>query len=109
MPLHFTGLVSRYNLRHPDEETPSPPVYDHVLKYNPHHDPQTGRFSSRGGGMNMRQGGTEGPPTEDAFGHPLKPRRGPSSPYKPAVNPAAISMSNAGRRAQAKQALGHLT
>jgi hypothetical protein len=40
-----------------------------VLKYNPNHDPATGRFASSGGG---RQGGTYGAPTEDAFGRPIK-------------------------------------
>jgi hypothetical protein len=39
-----------------------------VRKFNPNHGPD-GRFASAGGG---RRGGTAGPPTEDAFGNPLR-------------------------------------
>jgi hypothetical protein len=73
MPLHFTGFASRYALDHPDEEPVEKPIYERVLKYNPHHDPATGRFSS--GGVPMRQGGTEGPPTHDAFGGKIRPAK----------------------------------
>lgn len=75
MPLHAIGLVSRYNLDHPDEKPPEPVApleYERVLKYNPNHDPETGQFTSGGGG---RRGGTEGPPTHGAFGQKLKRRR----------------------------------
>jgi len=73
MPLHRSGLVSRYALQHPDEPQAEPLPYERVLKGNPHHDPQTGRFTSGGGG---RRGGTAGAPTEDAFGRPLRGRAG---------------------------------
>ncbi len=68
MALHTTGLVSRHNLRHPDEKAPVRPVYEHVLKFNPNHGPD-GRFTSSGGG---RQGGTAGTPTTGAFGQSLR-------------------------------------
>lgn len=65
MPLHRTGLVSRYTLTHPeDETTPEKLPYEHVLKYNPNHGPD-GRFASSGGG------GTAGAPTHGAFGQKL--------------------------------------
>lgn len=71
MPLHFTGLISRYQLDHPDEHPPEQAVplnYERVLKFNPNHGPD-GRFTSGGGG---RRGGTEGPPTSDALGRPFR-------------------------------------
>jgi hypothetical protein len=74
MPLHHTGLVSRRELDHPDEKPRVEPTsFERVLKFNPYHDKQTGRFTSSGGG---RRGGTAGSPTHDAFGAAMgRPRR----------------------------------
>lgn len=71
MPLHMTGMVSRRDLASPGEEPVkiTVPPLERVLKFNPHHDPQTGRFIEAPGG---RKGGTMGAPTEDAFGRPLR-------------------------------------
>lgn len=92
MPLHMTGLISRRELQHPTEK-PVAPTFELVLKYNPHHDPETGRFASGGGG---RRGGTVGPPTHGYAGQkltgaarnlPFRPEA-PVKGYTPAVNPA---------------------
>ena len=77
MPIHTTGFVSRHTLDHPDEKDapiPTPLGYEHVLKYNPNHDPHSGKFTSGGGG---RRGGTMGAPREDAFGQALGRRHIP--------------------------------
>ena len=79
MPIHTTGFVSRHTLDHPDEKAPPTPStleYEHVLKYNPNHDPHSGKFTSGGGG---RRGGTMGTPREDAFGQALGRRGRPGA------------------------------
>lgn len=75
MPLHMTGMASRRSLEFGDEEPVkiAAPALERVLKFNPNHDPQTGRFTE---GPGLRRGGTVGAPTEDAFGRAFgRPRR----------------------------------
>lgn len=106
MPLTMGGFTSRQALEHPKEEPKAQPL-EQVLKFNAHHDAR-GRFASAGGG---RRGGTEGPPTEDAFGNQMgRMRKGKATPShvgpypaehkaKQPYNPAtrAIVTSNAGQ------------
>lgn len=78
MPLHSTGFTSRRALDAPEPVKVVPPALERVLKYNPNHDPNTGRFTSSGGG---RRGGTQGPPTTGAFGQRLTNRPAPMGPW----------------------------
>lgn len=93
MPIHSTALISRHKLENPDEKDP-PTVealsYERVLKYNPHHDPHSGKFTSGGGG---RRGGTVGAPTQDAFGRAIGRGRSRIDPLDVKSHPAGTIYS----------------
>jgi hypothetical protein len=94
MPLHQTGLVSRRELDNPEEKPHAEPLpFEHVLKYNPHHDKRSGRFTSGGKGSD---------PTGGRHIQGLSER----SVYEGAREYKAITPATEFRRAAARVSLG---
>lgn len=98
MPLHFSPLVTRHALTHPEEKPAQPALaFEHVLKFNPNHDKSTGRFTSGSGGGGGkgsgagRMGGYTG-------GKLTAPRGGGGSYTAPTIhNPPATGKITAGK------------